>query len=170
MALETSFSRRAAILTTVALALTVGCRHKEKGLASMINMADPSTAAQLLSGFHGVEQGAWRWTMKRFSVVLKPPVGSDQKGATLRLKMFISDDQIARLAPLTLTADIDGHPLDPQSFTKTGDQVYSQPVSPDLMKASSVKVNFSLDKAREPDSVDGRQLGVVASVIGLQTR
>jgi len=136
----------------------------------MVNMADPSTSAQLLSGFHGVEQGAWRWTMKRFSVVLKPPVGADQKGATLRLKMFLSDDQVARLAPLTITADIDGQALEPQTFTKAGDQVYSQPVGAELMKASSVKVNFSLDKAREPDNVDGRQLGVVASVIGLQTR
>ena len=136
----------------------------------MVNMADPSTAAQLVSGFHGVEQGAWRWTMKKFSVILKPPVGSDQKGATLRCKVFISDDQINRLGPLTLSVDIDGQAVEPETFSKPGDQVYSRPVPPELMKASSVKVNFSLDKAREPDNVDGRQLGVVASVIGLQSR
>jgi hypothetical protein len=170
LAIELGFTRRAAILTTVVLALTIGCRRKEKGLSSMVNMADPSTAAQLLSGFHGVEQGAWRWTMKNFSVVLKPPVGSDQKGATLRLKMFISDDQINRLGPFTVSAEIDGQRLDPETFSKPGDQVYSRPVSPELMKASSVKVNFSLDKAREPDNIDGRQLGVVTSVIGLQSR
>ena len=170
MASEIVFTRRAAILCTVALALTVGCRHKEKGLSSMVSMADPTTATQLASGFHAVENGAWRWTMKKFSVVLKPPMGSDQTGATLRFKLFISDDQINRLGPITVSAEINGTQLDPQTFDKPGDTVYSRPVPADALKSPSVKVNFALDKAREPDNVDGRQLGVVASVIGLQPR
>lgn len=136
----------------------------------MISMADPSTATQLVSGFHAVENGAWRWTMKKFSVILKPPAGSDQNGATLRFKLFISDDQINRLGPITLSAEINGTQLDPQTYDKPGDVVYSRPVAADALKGASVKVNFSLDKAREPDNVDGRQLGVVASVIGLQPR
>ena len=170
MAIDVGFTRRAAILATVAVALTVGCRHKEKGLSSMVNMADPSTATQLVSGFHAVEAGAWRWTMRKFSVVLKPPQGSDQSGATLRFRVFISDDQINRLGPITLSADVDGHQLEPQTFSKPGDYAYSRPVPAEALKVPSVKVNFSLDKAREPDSVDGRQLGVVASLIGLQPR
>jgi hypothetical protein len=159
-----------AMVAMVAVALTIGCRHKEKGLASMVNMADPSTANQLVSGFHAVENGAWRWTMRKFSVVLKPPQGSDTNGAMLRFRLFISDDQINRLGPITLSADVDGHQLDPQTFAKPGDYAYSRPVPAGALKASSVKVNFSLDKAREPDNVDGRQLGVVASLIGLQPR
>jgi hypothetical protein len=170
VAIDVGFTRRAAILATVAVALTVGCRHKEKGLSSMVNMADPSTATQLVSGFHPVEAGAWRWTMRKFSVVLKPPQGSDQSGATLRFRVFISDDQINRLGPITLSADVDGHQLEPQTFSKPGDYAYSRPVPAEALKVPSVKVNFSLDKAREPDSVDGRQLGVVASLIGLQPR
>ena len=170
MAIEITFSRRALLLTTLALALTLGCRHKEKGLSSMVSMADPTVAAQLSSGFHAVENGAWRWTMKKFSLVLKPPVGSDQKGATLRFRMFISDDQINRLGPLTLSCEIGGQQLEPQTFTKPGDVTYSRPVPPELLKGPSVKVNFALDKVREPDPVDGRQLGVVALLIGLQPR
>jgi hypothetical protein len=139
-------------------------------MSSMVSMADPSTATQLVSGFHAVEQNAWRWTMKKFSVVVKPPVGSDQKGATLRFKLFVPDDQINRLGPITLSAEINGTPLDPETYSKPGDVVYSRPVPPEALKSSSVKLNFSLDKAREPDAVDGRQLGVVASVIGLQPR
>jgi hypothetical protein len=170
VAIDVGFTRSAAILTTVAVALTFACRHKEKGLSSMINMADPSTAPQLVSGFHALENGAWRWTMRKFSVMLKPPLGSDQNGAMLRFRLFISDDQINRVGPITLSAEIDGHPLDPQTFTKPGDYAYSRTVPADLLKAPSVKVVFSLDKAREPDGVDGRQLGVVASLIGLQPR
>lgn len=171
MEIEIAFTRRTACLTAVALALTVGCRHnKEKGLSSMVSMADPTTATQLVSGFHAVENGAWRWTMRKFSIVLKPPLGSDQKGATLRFKMFVPDDHVARLGPVTLSAEIDGHPLDPMVINKGGEVLYSQAVSPELLKAPSVKVNFSLDKSREPDNVDTRQLGVVAILIGLQAR
>jgi hypothetical protein len=170
VAIEIVFTRRAAILGAVALALTIGCRHKDKGLSSMVSMADPTTATQLASGFHAVESGAWRWTMKKFSIVLKPPQGSDQNGATLRFKLFVPDDQINRLGPITLSAEINGAQLDPETYSKPGDTVYSRPVPADALKGSSVKVNFSLDKAREPDNVDGRQLGVVASVIGLQPR
>jgi hypothetical protein len=167
--MKKSFTRRAALLT-VAVALTVGCRHKDKGLSSMINMADPSTAAQLTSGFHAVESGAWRWTMKKFSVVLKPPTNSDQAGATLRFRMFISDDQIKHLGPMTVSSEVGGQQLEPQTFSKGGDVTYSRRVPAEVLKGASVKVNFSLDKARDGDAVDGRQLGVVALLIGLQPR
>ena len=78
----------------------------------MINMADPCTATQLVSGFHDVEAHAWRWTMRKFAVVLKPPVGSAEKGAMLRFRLFISDDQFNRSGPITLSADVDGHQLE----------------------------------------------------------
>ena len=170
MVTDVACKRYAAILAVVAIGLTAGCRHKEKGLASMINFNDPSTANQLVSGFHALENGAWRWTTKKFSVILKPPQGAAENGATLRFRLFISDDQINKLGPITLSADVDGHQLESQTFSKSGDYVYSRLVPADALKASSVKVNFSLDKAREPDNVDVRQLGVVASVIGLQPR
>ena len=170
MASEIVFTRRAAVLGIVAVALLAGCRRKEKGMSSMINVADPSTATQLVSGFHAVEQNSWRWTMKKFSVVVKPPQGSDQKGATLRLKIFVPDDQINRLGPITLSCDVNGTQLEPETFSKPGDTMYSRPVPPEALKGSSVKINFALDKARQPDGVDGRELGVVASLVGLQPR
>lgn len=170
MSIAKGLTRRVVILVSVAAVLAGGCRRKSTGLSSMVNMADPSTATQLVSGFHAVEQNAWRWTMKKFSVVLKPPAGSEKTGATLRFRMFVSDDQIKRLSPLTLSADIDGHPLDPELLAKEGEVIYSRPVPPELLQGNSVKVNFALSNAREPDSADGRQLGVVAMLIGLQPR
>jgi hypothetical protein len=168
--IETVYSRRIAFLATVALVLTTGCKPKEKGLSSMVSMGDPTVASQLASGFHGVEQGNTRWTMKKFSVVLKPPVASDQKGAMLRFQMYISPDQISRLGPITLSAEANGQQIEPQTFTKDGMNIYSRPVPAEALAGPSVKVNFSLDKARDPDGSDGRQLGVIAIVIGLQTR
>jgi len=170
VASEIVFTRRAAVLGMVAVVLFAGCRRKEKGMSSMINVADPSTATQLVSGFHAVEQNTWRWTMKKFSVVVKPPMGSDQKGATVRLKIFVPDDQINRLGPMTLSCDVNGTQLEPETFSKPGDTLYSRPVPPEALKGSSVKITFALDKARQPDAVDGRELGVVASLVGLQPR
>ena len=88
--------------------------------------------------------------MRKFSVVLKPPPGSDQNGATLRFRMYISPDQINRLGPITLSADVNGQQLEPQTFTKAGDNIYSRPVPAEALKDAEVKVNFSLDKARDP--------------------
>jgi hypothetical protein len=168
---EISLNRRIAVFAMVALVLTGGCRRRERGgFASMLNMGDPSTASQLASGFHAIEQGSWRWTAKKFSVVLKPPTAAEQKGATLRFRMFISDDQINRLGALTLSADVNGQALEPQVFNKPGDNIYTRPVPPEALQTPTAKVNFALDKAREPDASDGRQLGVVAIVVGLQPR
>lgn len=136
----------------------------------MVSMADPSTATQLASGFHAVENNAWRWTMRKFSVNLKPPLGSDQKGATLRFRFFVPDDHINRLGPVTLSAEIDGQQLEPMVISKGGEGMYSRPVPPELLKKQSVEVKFTLDKSREPDTVDTRQLGLVAILVGLQPR
>jgi hypothetical protein len=171
--IDLAFTRRWSLLVAgAAFVVALGCHSatKEKGMASMINMADPSTANQLLSGFHAVEQNAWRWTTRKFAVMLKTPAGSEQNGATLRLRLFIPDNQIKNLGPITMSADVDGHQLDPQTFEKGGDFAYSRPVPADALKASAVRVTFNLDKFQAPNGVDGRELGVVASVVGLQSR
>lgn len=174
MATEVGFTRRAALVAAAALLMTIGCSKSSTeggaGLSSMVNMADPTASRQLKSGFHAVESNSWRWTMKKFSLDLKPPAGSEQTGATLRVRLFIPDGQFAELGPITLSADVDGHALPSQTFSKAGDSAYSQPVPADLLKGPSVRVNFSLDKAQPGDAQDGRERGVVVSVIGLQPK
>ena len=70
-----------------------GSRPTKTGaqLAAVVNMADPKSSVQLLKGFHDVEQNAWRWTMGKFSVTLRPPLNAPQKGATLVVKLSIPD-------------------------------------------------------------------------------
>jgi len=71
----------AALAACLALA---GCRSKQKvkvqateeeapSLASTLHVADPKVAAQLISGFYGIEGDSWRWTAGKFSVLLRPP-------------------------------------------------------------------------------------------------
>src|SRR3954447_3075409 len=52
-------------------------------MQSGLMLGDPKIEPQLIKGFHGIEAAAWRWTEKQFTVVLRPPFGSSQKGAKL---------------------------------------------------------------------------------------
>src|SRR6266568_3169366 len=95
------FSRRMAIALAVCLLLPAGCRNRDRKirvqqtdedtatLASVIHMGDPKAAPQLLSGFYNIEENAWRWTMGKFAVALRPPRNASVRGATLHLKFVI---------------------------------------------------------------------------------
>ena len=52
---------------------------------------------QLVSGFYGIETGAWRWTGKQFAVALGTPAGAAQKGAVLELKLTVPPVTIEKL-------------------------------------------------------------------------
>src|SRR5438445_9215352 len=91
----------ARVLGTVALVALVlapvACKSKKvrvgatdeetPKMQSVLNLGDPKIEPQLITGFHGIEAAAWRWTAKQFTVALKPPFGSGQKGAKLTVKL-----------------------------------------------------------------------------------
>ena len=176
--------RTAMMLCVVALPLMLaplGCRRSRKvkvqateeeapRLASIVHTSDPKTAGQLVSGFYDVEQNAWRWAQKRFSVVLRPPVGSAQRGAVLNLKFTVPDVTITRLQNVTVSAALNGSPLAPEAYRKAGEYTYSRDVPPNLLTGDSVRVDFTLDKAMAPGEVDQRELGVVVLSVGLELK
>src|SRR5258706_7820763 len=97
---HTFLTRRAIcamVLVTVALAPACKGRKVRSGatdeetprMASVLNMGDPKAEPQLVTGFYGVEAGAWRWVAKQFTLTLKPPFGSAQKGAKLTVKLTV---------------------------------------------------------------------------------
>jgi hypothetical protein len=162
---------QAAAIVALVLTFSPGCnRARRKSLSSSISTADPSAATQLTSGFYGVESNSWRWTAREFSVMLQPPAGSDRAGARLQVRLFIPDNQIAKLGSMTLSADIDGHDLPSQTFSKGGAYVYAPEVPPEALRSNVVPVNFSFDRAAPPAGGDVRELGAVVSAVGLVSR
>ena len=166
----------------IAALLSVACRSKENEapqaqaaaaepdapvLVSTIEVADPRAKIQLVRGFHDVEAGAWRWTMSKFSVVLRPPTGAAQKGATLQFKFTIPPVSIHRLKSITLRAAVNGFALPPETYTQSGNFVYSRDVPAGALAGDAVPVDFTLDKFIPPGSQDARELGVVAQTVGL---
>ena len=170
----------AALFTLILFAALPGCRRKdvsvqqtdEEGprMSSMVHAGDPHSDTQLVTGFYGVEQNAWRWTAQHFSVVLRPPAGASQKGATLNLQLSVPDPVISKLKTIALSATINGVMLPPESYTQSGQFTYTRDVEPNLLTGEAVKIDFALDKALPPSGTDSRELGVIVNVVSLDPK
>ena len=136
---------------------------------STLNMADNSNAAQLLTGFYGVEAHSWRWAAKEFSVILKTPAGSEKTGAQLTMRMYLPPVQLQMLGPIRLTANLNGHMLPARAFTAPGGYVYSAEIPAQFLGVPLVTANFSLDKAVTNMKNDPRELGTVVTAIALES-
>lgn len=169
----------AAAVTSLAL-VCAGCnRHKRPpvvtveetpALASVVATADAKASTQLLAGFYGVEQNSWRWTAGKFSVLLRPPQGAATKGAVLQLKFTIPEVAMGKEKTQTLTGFVNGTALAPESYSKAGEFIYTRDVAANLLPGDSARVDFSLEKTMQPSGADHRDLGVVATMVGLQAK
>jgi len=173
---------RSASFALAAIALTLlvfGCNRKPKAkqptyvveeekttLSSVVHVADPKAASQLLTGFYDIEQGSWRWTGKKFSVVLAIPENVTQKKVSLVFKMAVPEPVIQQLKSVTLTATVNGTALPPETYRKAGEYVFTRDVDAKSLGGASAQVEFTLDKALGPVGNDSRELGLVATSIG----
>lgn len=168
----------AAALLAVSL---VGCKKRDRirvgqteegaaGLASIVHVADPQTEKQLVGGFHGIEENSWRWTERSFRVLLKPPVRSAERGAVLTLHFSVADALIRKLQTMSLTAKVDGQTLPPETYTQAGEFVFTREIEGPLLRGDSVKVEFALDKYAPAGEFDGRELGLIVTSVGLESR
>jgi hypothetical protein len=132
-------------------------------LASTVHMGDPTAAAQLVSGFHDIEGGSWRWTEKQFAVTLRPPVQATRKGAILELYLTVPQPSIEKLKSITLTASVGGSKLAPETYSKAGEYIYRRDVDPKSISSEAVRIDFQLDKAIAPGASDLRELGIVVA-------
>lgn len=150
----------------------VSVQNEEQGtprLVSLVRMNDAQASPQLLNGFYGVENNAWRWTAGRFTAVLRVPSGAAVAGATLSVNFVIPELVIQKLGSVTLRASIGGTALKPESYTAPGSYEYMADVPASMLTAESVKVDFALDKSIPP-GVDKRELGIIAMSVGLASK
>ncbi len=136
-------------------------------LASTVHMGDPTAATQLVSGFHDIEGGSWRWTQKQFAVTLRPPAQAARKGAVLELHLTVPQPSIDKLKSLTLTASVGGATLAPETYSKPGEYIYRREVDAKSISGDAVRIDFQLDKAIAPGASDLRELGIVVASAGL---
>ena len=168
-------------LVLVALALApVACKKKKvrvggadeetPRMQSTLQMGDTRIEPQLVKGFHGIEAGAWRWTEKQFTVALRPPFGASQKGARLSVKLTVPAVTIAKLKTVSLSATAAGSALPPETYTTPGEYFYVRELPASLLTGDSLRVDFQLDKAMAPSGADIRELGIIVTSVGLESR
>lgn len=173
---------RACFLVPVLL-LAVSCRGRHSqaqvrneepeaapSVASVLKMSDAAASVQLLKGFHSLEGGAWRWTAGKFQVLLRPPTGAAQKGATLSFAFSLPDVVIQKLSALSLSASIGSTKLKTEKYSKPGPYTFTADVPATLMAGDNVIVDFEFDKSLPSGSVDQRELSAVATSIGLESK
>ncbi len=167
----------------LALALApLGCKREPKSakvvaaegealtLASTVRASEVSQEPQLLDGFYGVEANSWRWTAKRFGVVLRPPTGAAQSGATLDMALTVPQVAIDHAKSLTLSASVEGTPLQPETYTKSGQYEYKRDVPASALSTQAARIQFSLDNAIPPAGAEKRELGIIVTSVGLQPK
>jgi SAM-dependent methyltransferase len=109
---------------------------------------------QLVDGWHALENGAWRWTARRFSLAV---AGGGQR---LGLKVTVP----ANLElPLTLTARVAGTAIASHTLSDAGNFECAQQVP----EGADVLVEFELDRALPPDATDGRERAIIVRDIEL---
>jgi hypothetical protein len=138
--------------------------------AAGVQVADPRAASQLVSGWWEVENHAWRWTARKFAVVLRAPVGAARRGATLRFRFTLPDVVFAHFKTVTLSPSVEGTALAPETYRQPGAKVYVRDVPPNLLSAYSVRIDFELDNAFLPGHGDPRDLGLIADRLGLESK
>jgi SAM-dependent methyltransferase len=109
---------------------------------------------QLVDGWHILENGAWRWTKRRFSLTVAP-------GAQ-RLNLQVTVPPNLEL-PLTLTAHTGGILLATHTLTHPGDFACVQTLPP----GAEVLVEFDVDRALPPDATDARERAIIVRTIDL---
>jgi hypothetical protein len=168
-------------LVAVLLWIPAGCRRGRKAeaeaaaaggprIATTVHMGDPKSAGQLVSGFYDIEDNAWRWTGRQFTVELGTPPGAAQNGATLELQLTVPQPVIDQLKSIQLNASVDGNLLPPETYSQPGVYSYQRDVPAALCGKESVRISFELDKAMAPGATEQRELGVVASSVGLKAK
>lgn len=136
---------------------------------SVVHVADPRVADQLVSGFHQLEGNAWRWTKQHFAVRLEPPPPVPFHSPTLEFVFTVPESTIAALGSVTVRVSLDGVALGSETISEPRENiVFTSNVPSNLIGREPLLAEFSLDKAVPPSEQDARELGVVAISVALR--
>jgi hypothetical protein len=165
-------------LVAVALAVApAACKRHPKPSAEdtgkpamMLAMSDGRSQMQLVHGFYQLEAGAWRWTGKTFGVSLRVPANAARDGARLMMKVTVPQTQVDRLKSLTLSAQVNGVDVAPETYSRAGEFLYERDIPAAALVRDMASVEFSLDKVTPPVPPDVRELGIVVTSVGFMAK
>jgi hypothetical protein len=132
-----------------------------------LSMADIHSD-RYLTGFYSPEENGFRWTKREFSAHLGFSL-PDANGALLVVRLYVPENVIQKLGPITLSAHIGSQALAPETWTQPGQYVYRRDLDAALL-TGTIQVDFALDKSLPPHGSDLRELGIVIGEISIEPR
>jgi hypothetical protein len=136
------------------------------GLLKSTRFNDPADGAELLDGWHELEEDRWRWTKRRFSAAWETAPGGG--AGRLRLDFFVPERLLAGVGRVGLTARVNGRPLERAEYSVSGRQSYERLVGAEVLDSRRVTAEFELDAAIAADDCDPRERGLVVSAVSLE--
>lgn len=125
-------------------------------------LAGPPRGFRLRRGWHPLEDNAWRWSERIFSMELD--TSASLQPATLRFAFQLPEIVFARTPALNLAVRINGVPLASGIYSSPGKHQYVGSVPP--LDADTAIVEFELDHAIAPTDQDRRELGLIVDFSG----
>jgi hypothetical protein len=119
--------------------------------------ADTSTLKRVLRGIYG-GSGEWRWTGPDLAFSLDPP--RDSRNVYLELDFNLPNEVASKVAPVVLTAKVNGTAVGKVSYAQEGRYYFSQPVPSEALARRPAAVEFQVDKSVK-DAATGRALSLI---------
>jgi len=133
---------------------------------SFINTGDVRAKPQLISGWHSIEDGAWRWTAKEAQAVLATP---RDLPVNFEMRLYFPDEHMQRAGgPVTVAILLDGKPLVQETYTVPGPHTILKTVPAAWLSKPTTSVTIRLNRAVGPSDSDRRELGIVVRGLGFQ--
>ena len=114
---------------------------------------------ELLEGWHADEGNGWRWTAGRFSVAI--PVEA-RRAKKIALEIYVPTVVLENGGPVTLTAEIGGVVLEPETFSCEGEFQYVRALP---IGTTGQPLHFQLSRCLTAGTVDPRELGIIVASI-----
>ena len=147
----------------VAILLVSACSPE----ATLLDVSDPTSTQQLVSGFHEVE-GDFRWTAGSFVARLNPPRAAVGKRARLVMQLFVPEVLVHSRHDTELACALDEVALPSQRYDSAGPTELVRDTPP--LSAAPAKLSCTLSHPMPPGPTDQRELGIVVTKIRLIAR
>jgi tRNA (mo5U34)-methyltransferase len=114
----------------------------------------PRYSVKLLEGWYPLEQSCFRWTERCFSIQINRP-------HLIKFSTLLFNFRLPTPGPVTLSAAVNGMSMPPATFATEGDQSYNIKLPRDAVKASTIRVDFAVDKCLPAGAFDERELALL---------
>jgi len=108
----------------------------------------------LVSGFHEIERGGWRWTKRDFTIRITPTP------SRMTMRVFLPPELLSNLGPVRMEIHAGPTPLPPAVFDHPGIQSLTRSIPP---LEDPATLTFHLDRALPPDPQDPRERGIIVA-------